>query len=66
MIVFAHVFSFLFFFFLLFRVTPMAYGSCQARARIGAVAANLCLSHSNAGTEPHLQPAPQLTATPDP
>ena len=29
---------------------------------IGTVAAGLCHSHSNAGSEPHLQPTPQLTA----
>ena len=35
---------------LLFRATPAAYGSSQARGRIGAAAASLC--HSNAGSEP--------------
>ena len=44
----------------------MAYGGSQARGRIGAVAASLRQSHSNAESEPHLQPTPQLTATPDP
>ena len=48
------------------RATPAAYGGSQARDRIEAVAAGLRHSHSNAGTEPHLQPPPQLTATPDP
>ena len=45
----------------------MAYGGSQARGRIGAVAvaAGLDHSHSNVGSEQHLQPAPQLTATPD-
>ena len=43
---------------------PAAYGSSQARGRIGAVAASLCQSHSNAGSEPRLQPTPQLTAMP--
>uniref|UniRef100_A0A8D1AQZ7 Transmembrane protein 230 n=1 Tax=Sus scrofa TaxID=9823 RepID=A0A8D1AQZ7_PIG len=33
--------------------------------RIGAVATGLHQSHSNAGSEPRLQPTPQLTATPD-
>ena len=45
---------------------PAAYGGSQARGLIGAVAASLCQSHSNAGSEPRLQPTPQLTATPDP
>ena len=55
-----------FFFFNLFRATPIAYGSSQARGQIRAVAASLHHSHSNAGSEPHQQPTPQLTATPDP
>ena len=54
------------FFFLLFRATPMACGSSQARGLIGATAASLPHSHSNARSELHLQPTPQLTATPDP
>ena len=45
---------------------PTAYGGSQARGRIGAVAAGLRQSHSNAGSEPRLQPTPQLTATWDP
>ena len=40
----------------------MAYESSQARGRMGAAAADLCHSHSNAGSEPHLQTIPQLTA----
>ena len=43
----------------------MAHGSSQARSQIGA-AAGLHHSHSNAVTESHLGPTPQLTATPDP
>jgi len=46
--------------------TPVAYGDFQARGRIRAVAAGLHQSHSNAGSEPRLQPTPQLTAMPDP
>jgi len=42
-----------------------AYGGSQARGLIGAVAASLHQSHSNAGPEPRLQPTPQLMATPD-
>ena len=44
---------------------PAAYGGSQARGRIGPVATGLHQSHSNAGSEPRLQPTPQLTATPD-
>ena len=45
---------------------PAAYGGSQARdLLIGAVATGLRQSHSNAGSEPRLQPTPQLTATPD-
>ena len=57
---------FLFFSFLVFRATPAAYGGSQARGQIGAVAAGLHHSHSHARSELHLQPTPQLTATPDP
>ena len=49
-----------------FRAAPAASGSSQARTWVGATAANLCHSHSNVGSEPHLQPTPQLTARPDP
>ena len=62
------IFFFLSFFFfcLLFRAAPMAHGSFQARGSVRAVAANNSHSHSNAGSELHLQPTPQLTSTPDP
>ena len=59
-------FLFFFFFFGLFRASPTAYGSSQARGRIAAVAANLHHSPSNWGSEPCLQPTPQVMATPDP
>ena len=45
---------FLFFFFLLFRVTLAAYGGSQARGLIRATAVVLCQSHSNAESELHL------------
>ena len=48
------------------RAALTAYGGSQARGQIGAVAAGLRQSPSNAGSEPYLQSAPQLTATPDP
>ena len=59
------LFSFLFYLFLLFRATPVTYGSSQARSQFGAVAASLRHSH-NAGSEPCLQPIPHLTAMPNP
>ena len=58
-----------FFFFCLFafsRAAPAAYGGSQARGQIRTTTAGLCQSHSNVGSEPHLRPIPQLTATPDP
>ena len=56
-----------FFFFLPFLgPLPAAYGSSQARGLIGAVAASLRHSHSNARSEPCLRPTPQLMAMPDP
>ena len=62
---------FLFSFFLSFliafsRAAPSPYGGSQARGLIGAVASDLRQGHSNAGSEPCLQPTPQLTATPGP
>ena len=42
------------FFFFFFRVKPTAHGGSQARGPIGATAASLRHSHSNAGSEPHL------------
>ena len=49
-----------------FRATPAAYGSSQARGQTGAAAAGLHHSHSNVGSEARLRPTPQLTATLDP
>ena len=60
---------FFFFFFCLLDISwaaPTAYGGSQARGLIRAVATSLCQSHSNAGSQLHLRPTPQLTATPDP
>ena len=48
----------------IFRAVPVAYGGSQARGWIGAVAASLHHSHSNARSELRLQPTPQLIATP--
>ena len=60
--------SFFFFFcpFVFSWAVPEAYGGSQARGLIGAVAAGLHQGHSNARSEPCLQPIPQLTAMPDP
>ena len=48
--------------YLLFRAAPAEHGDSQARRRIGATAASLHRSHSNARSEPRLQPTPQLMA----
>ena len=63
---FGYLFYLIIFKFLTFRAIPTAYGGSQARGLIGAVATGLHHSHSNVGSEPSLQPTPQLTATPDP
>ena len=63
------IFLFLFLFIYLFAAStaaPMAYGGPQARGLIGDIAAGLCQNHSNAESELHLRPTPQLMATPDP
>ena len=52
--------------FFFFRAAAAACGSSQARGQIRAVDAALHQSHSNAGSQQHLQPTPWLTATPDP
>ena len=46
--------------FLLFRPTPMASGGSQARDQVGSTAASLPHSHSNAASEPQLQPTSHL------
>ena len=45
---------------------PTAYGDSQAKGLIGAVAAGLHQSHSNARSKLILQPTIQLMAMPDP
>ena len=55
-----------YFFFCLFRATPMAYGGFQTWGQNRAAAANLCHSHSNTGPKPHLQPTSQFMAMLDP
>jgi len=59
----AFLFLLFFFFFGLFAISwadPVAYGGSQARGPIGAVATGLRQSHSKVGSEPRLQPTPQL------
>ena len=53
-------------FFYFFRAAPTAYGGSQPRVQIRAVTAGLCHNHSNARSEPHLWPKPQLMAMLDP
>ena len=48
-------------FFFLFKATPLAYGSSQARSQIRAAAACLRHSYSNARSQPCVQHTPQLT-----
>ena len=54
--------SFVLLYFCLFRATPVAYKSSQARSHLQAAAAGLCYGHSNAGSEPCMQTTPQLTS----
>ena len=54
------------FFFFLFRAVPVAYGSSQARGQVRTAPLGLYHSHSSVGSELHLWPMPQLTATPHP
>ena len=62
-----YLFIYLFFVFLPFLgPLPTAYGGSQPRGLIGVLAPGLRQSHSNAVSEPHLQPTPQLMATPGP
>ena len=56
-------FSVLFFFF---RAAGTAYRSSRAMGPTEATVTGLHYSHSNARSEPHLRPIPQLTAMPDP
>ena len=52
--------------FFSFTAAPAAYGSSQVRGWIRAAAKGQCHSHGNTGSKMHLQPTPQLAATPDP
>ena len=57
------IYLFIYHIFCLFRATPMVqYGNSQARGRIRAAAAGLHHSHGNVGSEPYLQPTPQVTS----
>ena len=57
---------FFFFFFAFSMATPTAYGSSQARDKIGNTAASLCRSYSNFESKLYLWPTPQLMAILDP
>ena len=59
-------FFFFFVFCPFFRAALATYGGSQAKGLIGDVASGLRQSHSNARSEPHLLPTPQLMATLDP
>ena len=52
--------------FCFLRATPEAYESSQVRGPTGMAPASLHHSHSNTGSEQHLQPTPQFTAVADP
>ena len=53
-----------FFYFCLFRATPLAYGSSQARGQIRAAAAGLHHSHSNTASLTHwLRPGIKSTSS---
>ena len=56
----------IFFFLPFLGLLPRHMKVPRLGGRIGAVAAGLCQSHSNARSKLGLQPTPQLTATPDP
>ena len=51
---------------MLFRATPVAYGSSQASSRIRAIATGLHHNHNNARSKAPVRPTSQLTATLDP
>ena len=61
----AGILHIIFLFFCLFRASLGAYGSSQARSRIGDTAAGLHYSHSNLGSEPRLWTTPLPTSTPE-
>ena len=52
--------------FVFFLGSHMQHMEVLGWGGVGAAAACLHHSHSNVGSEPHLQPMPQLEATPDP
>ena len=67
LIISLYIFIYLFIYlFVFFRAAIAAYGGSQARDPVGATAAGLLQSRSNARSELRLRPTLQLTATPDP
>ena len=63
---FYFIYLFVCLFIFLSEAAHMAYGCSQAKGPIGAIAASLHHSHSNARSKLHLPPTPQLKARPDP
>ena len=59
-----HLLTYLLNLFSRFRAIPMSYGSSQARGQIRDAISRLRHSHSNARSQPCLQPTPQLMAMP--
>ena len=64
MIIIYYFFCLFVFVLLLFRATPVTYGSSQARGQNRAAAAGLHCSHSNLISEPCLWRTPELMAMP--
>ena len=60
------IFSFFFSFLFFLTAILVAYESFWARGWMGATAVDLCHSHSNTRSEPHLQTMPQFAAMLDP
>ena len=54
------------FFFVFFRAAPWHMEVPRLGVKSELLATSLRHSHSHAGSEPHLQPTPQLMTTPDP
>ena len=61
-----YLFIYLFSLFAFSRAALLAHGGSQARGGIRAIATSLRQSHSNLGSNPRLQPTPQLAAMLDP
>ena len=51
---------------IIFKLTPVAYGSFQMRGPIRAAADSPCHSHSDTRSKSHMWPTLQLMVMPDP